>query len=327
MFKGNDELIYEFIQHLSQVEQKSDNTISSYYYDLQGFFKWNVSQGNPSFLSLDANYLMKYFAKNMEEGISVNSLRHWLVTIRLFYRFLFTTNYISKDPTLNISLPKAVKPQIIYLSEEQVEKLLAQPPLEKKIGLRDRAMLEVMYASGLRISELLNLTFSQIDLQAMTLRVIGKGSKMRMIPLSYSALYFLHAYLLNVRYQIDTTSEHIFITGSGQAMTRANFWQRVKLYASKCFNFNLDGFSPHSLRHSFATHLLNHGADIRSVQTLLGHANLQATQIYTHVANEQLKQLHGEFTDNKLPSYSELVEKMSNIVTKRSSLVKRKGLT
>ncbi|MFC6275927.1 tyrosine recombinase [Psittacicella hinzii] len=305
---NNAKLINEFIQHVSLVEQKSENTVISYYYDLGKFYKWCLEQ-NLEFTSLTTEHLRAYFATYMQENITVNSLRHWLVTLRLFFRFLFTQGYITKDPTLKMSLPKAIKPQMIYLTEEQVEKLLAQPRLDKEKGLRDRAMLELLYAAGLRISECINLTFKQFDQQAMTLRITGKGNKTRIVPLSYSALYFLHEYLVRYRHNAKVQSDYIFPNPQGLPMSRSNFWQRIYKYASQCFTFDLSGFGPHSLRHSFATHLLNNGADIRSVQTLLGHANLQATQIYTHVANAQLKALHADFSQN-LPDYEQLMQKV-----------------
>ncbi|RIY32925.1 hypothetical protein CKF54_03750 [Psittacicella hinzii] len=296
MSKNNAQLINSFIQNVSLVEQKSENTVTSYYYNLSKFYKWNYEQQNLNFAEMDTDYINLYFIQALEENISVNTLRHWLVTIRLFFRYLFAQGIISVDPTLKMSLPKAIRPKMVYLTEEQMQLLLKQPDLSKAKGLRDRAMLELIYSSGLRISELVNLTFNQLDSKNLTLRIKGKGSKTRIVPVSNLAYFHLNNYLTHYRHQQEVTSDYIFVNASGNPMTRANFWQRIRNYAEKCFNFDLTGFGPHSLRHSFATHMLNHGADIRSVQSLLGHASLQATQIYTHVANEHLKQLHEEFS-------------------------------
>ncbi|RIY33330.1 tyrosine recombinase [Psittacicella gerlachiana] len=312
----NAQLINNFIQSVSLVEQKSENTVVSYYYNLGKFYKWNFEKQNLDFAQMDTNYLNAYFIESKANKISVNTLRHWLVTLRLFFRYLFTQGIISTDPTLKMVLPKAIKPKMVYLTEEQMQTLLNQPDLSKSKGIRDRAMLELLYSSGLRISELINLTFNQLNSQNMTLRVKGKGAKTRIVPISYSALYFLNHYLTQYRYQQEVLSEYIFANAKGEPMTRANFWQRIRKYAQKCFAFDLTGFGPHSLRHSFATHLLNNGADIRSVQSLLGHASLQATQIYTHVANEQLKKLHQEFSQESLPSYEQMVEQLSENLKK-----------
>lgn len=309
MTKSNAQLINEFIHYISVVEQKSENTVTSYYYNLASFFQWNSEQGNQSFLLLETVSLNAYLAQHYEQGISVNTLRHWLVTLRRFFQFLLLKGYISKDPTLRMALPKAIKPKMLYLTEEQMQLLLAQPDLSKGKGLRDRAMLELIYSSGLRISELLNLTFNQIDKENRALRVKGKGAKTRIVPMSESAFAYLNDYLTLYRHQQQVASEYVFANAQGNPMTRMNFWQRIRTYAQKCFNFDLSGFGPHSLRHTFATHLLNHGADIRSVQTLLGHSSLQATQVYTHVAQEQIKQLHSNFSRQKLPNLSQLKQK------------------
>jgi len=212
--------------------------------------------------------------------------------LRRFYRFLLREGLIADDPSALLESPRLGRPLPKALTEELVEKLLAAPHCDNPLGLRDRAMLETLYATGLRVSELVLLGLSQLNLQAGVVKVTGKGNKERLVPLGEEAIEWLQRYLSTARPELlhQKTSEALFPTSRGAAMTRQAFWHNIKRYARTAgIEVNL---SPHTLRHAFATHLLNHGADLRVVQMLLGHADLSTTQIYTQVARERLKQLH-----------------------------------
>jgi len=215
-----------------------------------------------------------------------------LSSLRRFYRYLVREGRLSGDPTVRIDTPRIGRPLPDSLSEEEVETLLDAPVVGEALGLRDRAMLELLYACGLRVSELVNLTMEQIDLTQGVVRLMGKGSKERLVPLGEEAADWLQCYIAQSRPELaaGTSARALFITRRGKAMTRQAFWYRLRHYAVKS-GIN-KALSPHTLRHAFATHLLNHGADLRVVQMLLGHSDLSTTQIYTHVARERLKELH-----------------------------------
>ena len=219
-----------------------------------------------------------------------------IVSLRSFFQFLLLDNYIQSDPTESLESPKTWRTLPKYLNEGEVEKLLQQPDINRPHGLRDRAMLEVLYAAGLRVSELVGIRIQEINFEAGFLRAFGKGSKERIVPLGDSALVFTRKYLSESRpyfLRNKKNSVHLFVTQQGKKMTRQYFWMMVRKYGQ---NIGVkEKLSPHVLRHSFATHLLDHGADLRAVQIMLGHADISTTQIYTHVTRERLKQIYDRY--------------------------------
>ena len=217
-----------------------------------------------------------------------------LSTLKRFYRYAARERKVASDPTLKLDSPKRAPRFPKTLSEADVEALLAAPDLAAPLGLRDRAMLEVLYASGLRVSELVSLRTFEANLEAGVLRVMGKGSKERLVPLGEEAVHWLQRYLREARPRLlkRAASDKLFVTARGAGMTRQAFWHNIKRYGARAVPGR--SLSPHVLRHAFATHLINHGADLRVVQMLLGHADISTTQIYTHVARERLKQLHAK---------------------------------
>ncbi len=287
-------LIKEFIQGLWMERGLSDNTQSSYRRDLNQFACWLNQQGK-SLMDVVQADLQHYLAWRLSEAFKASSTARQLSCIRGFYRYLLRESVIDIDPTLNISNPKRGRALPKSISETEVDALLEAPDVEDPLGLRDRAMLELLYGSGLRISELIGLEVGQIDLRAGLLQVVGKGDKERLVPVGEAAIDWLKRYQLAARPLLmgATNPDALFLSRRGQQMTRQTFWHRIKFWAQQAGVKS--ELSPHTLRHAFATHLLNHGADLRAVQMLLGHANLSTTQIYTQIATHRLEQLHKQF--------------------------------
>jgi len=223
-----------------------------------------------------------------------SSAARMLSTLKRFYGWCLRERHVKADPTLKLDPPKRVQRFPKTLSEADVEALLAAPDANTPLGMRDRTMLEVLYAAGLRVSELISLKVFEVDIGAGVVRVLGKGSKVRLVPLGEEAVDWVRRYLKEFRIKIlkKRSSDQLFITGRGAGMSRQAFWQNIKRYGKRAVPGK--HFSPHVLRHAFATHLVNHGADLRVVQMLLGHADISTTQIYTHVARERLKALHAK---------------------------------
>lgn len=279
-----------FIDQLWLEDGLSTNTLASYRHDLQGFALWCAGQQR-TLWQVEAHHIQQYIAYRFPQS-KVRSIHRLIATLRRFYRYAFAARYLPLDPTLQIAAPKLPKSLPKTLSETQVEALLNAPSLETALGLRDRAMLELLYASGLRVSELVNIQMSEISTQDGVVRVTGKGSKTRLVPMGETAADCIDHYLAHARGQIlqGALSDAVFVTNRGAAMTRHAFWHIIQRYA--LLAGITQHISPHVLRHAFATHLLNHGADLRVVQMLLGHADISTTQIYTYVARERLQQLH-----------------------------------
>jgi len=269
----------------------SQNTVEAYRRDLLGFATWLV-QFDIDLVAATRNDIQRYQSERMRDGRKVRSVARLLSSLRRFYRYLCREDIRESDPTALIESPRLGKPLPSSLTEDEIELLLEQPDIEQAFGLRDRAMLEVLYATGLRVSELVGLTLEQLNMRQGLIRCIGKGNKERLVPLGEISLDLLQQYLLEGRPIIlkGRATDDLFPTNRGKAMTRQAFWYLIKRYA-KTAEIDKD-LSPHTLRHAFATHLLNHGADLRVVQLLLGHADLSTTQIYTHVAKERLKNIH-----------------------------------
>ena len=290
----NSDLLDEFCDALWLEDGLSRNTLESYRSDLQQFGDWLAKQKQSDNALIDAAHsdLLGFIAYKFSARVKASTTSRELSSLKRFYRFLLRQGKIQADPTLNIDTPKLPRSLPANLTEADVEALLAAPDVKLPLGLRDRTMLEVLYASGLRVSELVSLETAQISLNMGVVRVIGKGGKERLAPLGEEALEWVARYTKETRPELlgGKSSNALFVTYRGSAMTRQAFWYLIKRYARQAGI--VMPLSPHALRHAFATHLLNHGADLRVVQLLLGHADISTTQIYTHVARERLKRLH-----------------------------------
>lgn len=284
------DVIEQFLDALWMEKGLSDHTLAAYRRDLRQF-----SSGlGVSLLDASASSVQAYLGARLAAGVSARSVARQLSCLRSFYALQVREGRLSVDPTAQIESPKLGRPLPKSLSEADVEALLAAPDTQDTIGLRDRCMLEVLYATGLRVSELVGLTLSQVNLRQGVVRVFGKGSKERLVPLGNEAMNWLAIYAKDARPALmnGIQSEVLFPSNRSQQMTRQTFWHRIKFCAAVA---GIDKpLSPHTLRHAFATHLINHGADLRVVQLLLGHSDLSTTQIYTFVAQERMKQLHAE---------------------------------
>lgn len=278
-----------FIDALWVENGLSNNTLSAYASDLRLFDK---SLTNKSLIESSNSDIALFLSQRYQQGISARSSARILSTLRRFYSYLLRENHIHTDPTALIDAPQIGRPLPSSLSEHDVELLLNAPEPSSILGARDKAMLEMLYATGLRVSELVSLNVDQVNLRLGVLRITGKGNKERLTPIGEQAMECLEDYMQHSRTTL--LSAHpcntVFLTNRAAGMTRQAFWHIIKRYAKKA-GINKE-LSPHTLRHAFATHLLNHGADLRVVQLLLGHSDLSTTQIYTHIANERLKELH-----------------------------------
>jgi integrase/recombinase XerD len=287
-------LIDEFVDALWLADGLAKNTLGAYRTDLTLFSAWLGGRGS-SLVRADGTAINAYLAHLHARpgGIKANSQRRLMASLRRCYRWLIDQGRIRADPLLNIDRPRQAQRFPKTLSEKQVEDLLAAPDVATPLGLRDRAMFELLYATGLRVSELVGIRLFELSLNDNVVRVMGKGAKERLVPLGEVAADWLRKYLAGARAELlgGRTTDAIFVTVRGEGMTRGMFWTLVKKYAVVA-GIPTARISPHVLRHAFATHLLNHGADLRVVQLLLGHADISTTQVYTHVARERLKQLH-----------------------------------
>jgi integrase/recombinase XerD len=285
-------LIDEFCDALWLEDGLAGNTLDGYRRDLSQFASWLEERHGRALAAADQPDIQSYLAHQFKRKTRASSAARLLSSLKRFYRHALRQGRIARDPTLNIDAPKLPRSLPTSLTERDVEDLLGAPAVGEPLGLRDRTMLETLYASGLRVSELVTLKVSQVSQDMGVVRVTGKGSKERLVPLGEEALAWIRRYLKEARPALlgARVSDDLFVTARGAAMTRQMFWHLVKRYAMKAQL--RQPISPHTLRHAFATHLLNHGADLRVVQLLLGHSDISTTQIYTHVARERLKQLH-----------------------------------
>ncbi|MDA9765805.1 site-specific tyrosine recombinase XerD [Gammaproteobacteria bacterium] len=280
-----DHFIDSFLDSLYIEKGLSNNTVSSYKNDIKSFFLWlDENSFNP--LNINASDANNYVSKLFGDGLKSSSVNRKISAIKSFYIFLQKKKIIMKSPIADIVMPKQEKYLPVSMSEEEVERLLNSPDLNIQIERRDKAMIEVLYATGIRISELTNLKLTDLDINRSVLKVFGKGSKERLVPFGEKAAESLNLYLTDRK---DLKSKEIFLSNRGTKISRSAFWQRIKIY-TKRENLKIS-ISPHTLRHAFATHLLNRGADLRSVQILLGHSDLSTTQIYTHIAKQRLGEI------------------------------------
>ena len=292
---NNNDLLDEFCDSLWLEDGLSRNTLESYRRDLHKFSVWLKKQRDASLLQVTHADIQGFLAylSNEQKAKSTSTSRA-ISSLKRLFRYLLRQNKVAADPTLQIATPKLPRSLPKSLTEQDVELLLNAPDVHTPLGMRDRTMLEVLYATGLRVSELVTLRTAQVSMDMGVVRVMGKGSKERLVPLGEEALDWLRRYLAEGRAVLlaGKMSDALFVTARAAAMTRQMFWYLIKRHA-KHGGLN-KSLSPHTLRHAFATHLLNHGADLRVVQMLLGHADISTTQIYTHVARERLKQLHAK---------------------------------
>jgi integrase/recombinase XerD len=285
-------LLDAFIDSLWLEDGLSRNTLESYRRDLRQFGHWLQASHGRDMARAEHADVLAYLSHRYHARAKSSSTARLLSSLRRFYQFLVRQGRVATDPTLNIDPPRRARGLPNSLTESDVERLLAAPDAATALGLRDRAMLEVLYASGLRVSELVSLKAGQLSQEMGVVRILGKGAKERLVPVGEEALDAVRRYVAESRPALldGRPSDALFVTARASAMTRQAFWQLIKRYAMRAGVSA--AISPHTLRHAFATHLLNHGADLRVVQMLLGHSDISTTQIYTHVARERLKQLH-----------------------------------
>jgi len=288
-----DASITRFLDAVWMERGLSSNTLAAYRADLSALCRWLAERGVPLLRTTRAD-LQDFIASRVEGGSRPRSTARQLSSFRRFFRYFLREGSVSEDPTAQIAMPKIGRSLPKSLTEEEVESLLGAPAVKDPLGHRDRTMLELLYATGLRVSELVNLKHSQVNLNQGVIRILGKGSRERLIPLGEEAVRWLTDFSSGPRNEIllERSTDYLFPTRRGDRMTRQAFWHIIKRYARKAGVAN--DLSPHTLRHAFATHLLNHGADLRVVQMLLGHSDLSTTQIYTHVARERLRDLHSQ---------------------------------
>ena len=277
-----DSNLRSFLNYLLVDKGLSKNTVKAYEADISSFFQW-LGNKDLKYNNLQEDHINQYISFLFQKKMRSSSVNRKISSIKSFYIFLVKRNFVKNSPLNDLVTPKQEKYLPESMSEAEVDKLLNSPDVSNKIENRDKAMIEMLYATGMRISELVNLKMTDVDMKRCVVKVFGKGSKERLVPFGETALDSLRSYL-NEREQ--SSSKEIFLSNRGKKMTRVAFWQRVKIYLIR---ENLkNSISPHTLRHAFATHLLNRGADLRSVQLLLGHSDLSTTQIYTHIAKQRL---------------------------------------
>ena len=289
----SEELVDRFLDAIWMERGLSKNTLGAYRADLMTLSR-GLAAGGKVIDKAEKSDLLEFIAQRVEMGAKPRSTARQLSSFRRFFRYIMREGLRDTDPTAEIEMPRIGRSLPMSLSEDEVDSLLNAPNTDEPLGHRDRAMLELLYATGLRVSELINLKQSQINFNQGVLRIIGKGDRERMIPLGEEAQHWIKEFVNGPRMEIllERQTDYLFPTRRGDRMTRQAFWHIIKRYAEKAGVRRT--LSPHSLRHAFATHLLNRGADLRVVQMLLGHSDLSTTQIYTHVARERLKELHAE---------------------------------
>ena len=294
MSDSDRQILDAFIDNIWIEKGLSQNTLDSYRSDLEQFSKW-LKKNNLSYLKTSKKEILSYLSFLFQKGLGSKTVARKLSSLKSFFRYLVFKSIIPNDPSSEVETPKLLKSIPKSISEKEVEALLAAPDEKTDIGLRDKTMIETLYSCGLRISELTNLELLNLNLRQGVIRVIGKGQKERLGPMGDQLIALLELYISSSRKNLldKRHSDFLFLSTRGQRMTRQSFWHRIKHYCLAS-GFEPDKISPHVLRHAFATHLLNNGADLRVVQLLLGHSDLNTTQIYTEVARQRLKRLHTE---------------------------------
>ena len=288
---SHNDYLDSFLDSVWAEQGLSKNTLVSYEHDIKSFLIF-LNDNKVGLFKVQQSDINSFVSFRFSKVISSSSNMRLISSLKKFFIYLVSHNFIKKNPTENIESPRKVKLLPHTIDIESVDKLLNSPDLKTRFGARDKAMLEILYACGLRVSELVSLKFSQVVIESNFLRVIGKGSKERIIPINDYALTFLKTYIEDFRSEFmkDKKTDSLFLSNRGLEMTRHSFWHIIKKYALQA-GIN-DHLSPHTLRHAFATHMINNGADLRVVQLLLGHSDLSTTQLYTHIAKNELKELH-----------------------------------
>ena len=294
MSDSDRQILDAFIDNIWIEKGLSQNTLDSYRSDLEQFSSW-LEKNNLNYIKTSKKEILSYLSFLFQKGLGSKTVARKLSSLKSFFRYLVFKSIIPSDPSSEIETPKLLKSIPKSISEKEVEALLAAPDEKTDIGLRDKTMIETLYSCGLRISELTNLELLNLNLRQGVIRVIGKGQKERLVPMGDQLIGLLELYISSSRKNLlnKRHSDFLFLSTRGQRMTRQSFWHRIKHYCLAS-GFEPDKISPHVLRHAFATHLLNNGADLRVVQLLLGHSDLNTTQIYTEVARQRLKRLHTE---------------------------------
>jgi len=284
--------IHSFLSYLRVEKALSQNTIDAYRRDLEKFSEFATERGLKKPAQVKRGDVVDFLASLYVRKLDARSVARHLVSLRQLFRFLLSEELISEDPVITVESPKFRQSLPQFLSVEEVDKLLAQPDVSSTLGLRDKAMIELLYSAGLRVSELCNLAVDDLHVHAGSLRCIGKGNKERLVPVGKRALAVLQLYIQKARPEIlgEHISKYLFINRKGMKLDRVSFWKTLASYGRKAGLRK--ALKPHMLRHSFATHLLDRGADLRSVQMMLGHSDISTTQIYTHVVEERLKQVY-----------------------------------
>ena len=272
----------------------SQNTLNSYKSDTEKYFLW-LSKNSLNYKKVTRTEILEYLSYLFSQKLGSKSVARKLSSLRVFYKYLVVKNILSIDPCEKVETPKVMKSIPKTLNEKEIEKLLECPDINSALGLRDKAMIETLYSCGLRVSELIDLELIHVNARQGVMKVLGKGQKERLVPMGEKLINIMDAYLNDSRPKLlnRNISDYFFISSRGSKMTRQSFLHRIKFYSDKA-GLNKKNISPHVLRHAFATHLLNNGADLRVVQLLLGHSDLNTTQIFTEVAKYRLKQLHNE---------------------------------
>ena len=288
-------LIDEYLNFLAVEKGVSLNTLEAYSRDLVKYVEFTQDRGIKTIKNITSNDVITYLGNLKEGGLTANSVNRGLAALRGFYKYLLRENIVDENPVANIELARVWMRLPDTLSRSEMDILLEQPDMKTFLGIRDKAMLELMYATGIRVSELISLTINSINWQVGYLITIGKGQKERIVPIGKTALDCLYQYVNDIRQRLlkENTTNVLFLNRYGRSLTRQGFWKIVRKYVNKA------GLKkkvhPHTFRHSFATHLLEGGADLRSVQVMLGHADISTTQIYTHITRERLKNIHKKY--------------------------------
>jgi len=294
MSDSDRQILDAFIDNIWIEKGLSQNTLDSYRSDLEQFSSW-LKKNNLTYSKTSKKEILSYLSFLFQKGLGSKTVARKLSSLKSFFRYLVFKSIITIDPSSEVETPKLLRSIPKSISEKEVEALLAAPDAKTDIGLRDKTMIETLYSCGLRISELINLELLNLNLRQGVIRVIGKGQKERLVPMGDQLINLLDLYISSSRKNLlnNKHSDFLFLSNRGQRMTRQSFWHRIKHYCLAS-GFEPEKISPHVLRHAFATHLLNNGADLRVVQLLLGHSDLNTTQIYTEVARQRLKRLHTE---------------------------------
>ena len=287
----NNDYLDNFLDSIWAEQGLSKNTLVSYEHDIKSFLVF-LDHNKVDLLSTKYSDISSFISMRFSKGISSRSNMRLISSLKKFFLYLLNHNFIKKNPTENIESPRNIKSLPHTIDIDSVDKLLNAPNIKTRFGSRDKAMLEILYACGLRVSELVTLKLSQVAMESNFLRVMGKGKKERIIPINDYALSFLSAYLKDYRSSFinNSKTDSLFLSNRGKEMTRHSLWHILKKYATQVGI--QEHLSPHTLRHAFATHMINNGADLRVVQLLLGHSDLSTTQLYTHIAKNELKELH-----------------------------------